>query len=315
MDLLFMIQIYHIFHIACKTPYYLNTLHLCSGVQRRFSTAFEYMMQQHFVIYSYISGKAYVSLRREISKGDQMKKAIMIMLVLLVVTSMCASAFTQLGSTQHPKTEVLSSGNLSGKTAENINLGMITRDVTKLANISAIFGAKTTAATAAEISISGANGIGDKWVEISNLGATSTNMTGWALKNQENLTYTFPVFVLEIGSMVRINGGMGVDNNTALYTNSLEPLVNDTADVIVLLNASGAVVDKYEFNATASAGTTSTRNPELQPLLIDDNSTRNQELQSILVNDNSARNPELEPILMNDNSTRDQEKMPLLINS
>jgi len=244
-----------------------------------------------------------------------MKKAIMITLVLLVVTSMCASAFTQLGSTQHPKTEVLSSGNLSGKAAENINLGMTTRDVTKLANVSAIFGAKTSAASVSAISISGANGMGDKWVEISNLGATSSNMTGWALKNKENFTYTFPVFVLKIGSMVRINGGIGADNNTSLYTNSLEPLVNDTADVIALLDASGAVVDKYEFNATASASTTSTRNPELQPLLIDDNSTRNQELQSILVNDNSARNPELEPILMNDNSTKDQEKMPLLINS
>ena len=157
--------------------------------------------------------------------------------------------------------------------------------------------------------------MGDKWVEISNLGATSSNMTGWALKNKENFTYTFPVFVLKIGSMVRINGGIGADNNTSLYTNSLEPLVNDTADVIALLDASGAVVDKYEFNATASARTTSARNPELQPLLIDDNSDRNPELQSILVNDNSARNPELEPILMNDNSTRDQEKMPLLINS
>jgi hypothetical protein len=272
-------------------------------------------MQQDSIIYPYISGKAYVFMRQVISKGDQMKKAIMITLVLLIVSSICASAFTQLGSTQHPNTEVLSSGNLSGKAAENINLGMTTRDVTKLANVSAIFGAKTTDAIVAAISISGANGIGDKWVEISNLGATSSNMTGWALKNQENFTYTFPVFVLEMGSMVRINGGMGMDNNTALYTNSLEPLVNDTADVIALLDASGAVVDKYEFNATASASTTSTRNPELQPLLIDDNSTRNPELQSILVSDNSARNPELEPVLVNDNSTRDQEKMPLLINS
>ena len=175
-----------------------------------------------------------------------MKKAIMITFVLLVVTSICASAFTQLGSTQHPKTEVLSSGNLSGKTAENINLGMTTRDVTKLANISAIFGAKTSAASVSAISISAANGMGDKWVEISNLGATSSNMTGWALKNKENFTYTFPVFVLRIGSMVRINGGIGADNNTSLYTNSLEPLVNDTADVIALLDASGAVVDKYE---------------------------------------------------------------------
>jgi hypothetical protein len=229
------------------------------------------------------------------SKGDQMKKSIMVTMVLLITLSMCASAFTQLGSTQHPGTKVISQESLSGKAAENINLGVTTKDVTKLANASAIFGAGTTAT----ISISGANGIGDKWIEISNQGEASSNLTGWDLKNQENLTYAFPVFVLDAGSKVRVYGGIGVDNKTTLYSNATEPLVNDTADEITLLDASGAVVNKYVFNAATPASATSTRSAELQPTLI---------------NDNSARNPEMASILINDNSTRDLEKMPLLIN-
>ncbi len=224
-----------------------------------------------------------------------MKKSIMVSLVLIIALLLCASASTRLGSTQRPSMKVISQQGLSGKAAENINPGVTTKDVTKLANVAAIFGVGTAAA----ISISDVNGIGDKWVEISNQGVASSNLTGWALKNQENLTYTIPVFVLNPGSKVRVYGSMGEDNQTALYTNAAQSLINDTADVIMLLDASGAVVDKYEFGATPPSSTTSTRSPELQP---------------ILVGEKSARNPELEPILINDNSTRNPEKMPVLLN-
>lgn len=219
----------------------------------------------------------------------------MVSLVLIIALLLCASASTQLGSTQRPSMKVISQQGISGKAAENINLGVTTKDVTKLANVAAIFGIGATAT----ISISDVNGIGDKWVEISNQGVASSNLTGWALKNQENLTYTIPLFVLDAGSKVRIYGGMGEDNKTALYANVAQSLINDTAGVILLLDASGVVVDKYEFSATPPSSTTSIRSPELQP---------------ILVGEKSARNPELEPILINDNSTRNPEKMPLLLN-
>lgn len=228
-----------------------------------------------------------------------MKKSIMVTMVMLIALSICAFAFTPLGSIQHPGTLVLSSGNLSGKTAENINLGVATKDVTKMANVTAIFGTGATV-TMSAIRISGANGIGDKWIEISNQGATSSNLTGWALRNKENLTYTFPIYVLNTGSMVRIYGGMGAGNDTALFTNAAQPLINDTADVITLLDASGAVVDKYEFGTSAPISAIS---------------TRGSELQSILINDNSNRNPELTPILINDNFSKNPEKASLLINS
>jgi hypothetical protein len=225
-----------------------------------------------------------------------MKKTIMVMMMLLAALSLCACASTQLGSTERPSMKVISQESLSGSAAENINPGATSNDVTKLANASAIFGV----GTAATISIAAVNGIGDKWVEISNQGTASGNLTGWNLRNQENLTYTFPVFVLDSGSKVRVHGGMGMNNETALYTNATVLLVNDTVDVITLLDASGAKVAKYDFNASAPASTISARSPEKLPLL---------------VNDNSARNPELAPILINDNSTRDPEKQPLLINT
>jgi hypothetical protein len=225
-----------------------------------------------------------------------MKKSIMVMMMLLAALSLCACASTQLGFTERPSMKVISQESLSGSAAENINPGATSNDVTKLANASAIFGV----GTAATISIAAVNGIADKWVEISNQGTASGNLTGWTLQNQQNLTYTFPLFVLNSGTKVRVHSGMGMNNETALYTNDTEPLVNDTADVITLLDASSAVVARYDFNASAPVSTTSTRSPEKLPLL---------------VNDNSARNPELAPILINDNSTRDPEKQPLLINT
>jgi Lamin Tail Domain len=225
-----------------------------------------------------------------------MKKSIMVMMILIAALSLCACASTQLGSVERPNMKVISQEILSVNATENINPGATSKDVTKLANVSAIFGART----AATINIVAVNAMGEKWVEISNQGTASGNLTGWILQNQQNLTYAFPVFVLDSGSEVRVHGGMGLNNETALYTNATEPLVNDTADVITLLDASGAIVAKYDFNASAPASTTSARSPEKLPLL---------------VNDNSARNPELAPILINDNSTRDPEKQPLLINT
>jgi hypothetical protein len=223
------------------------------------------------------------------------KKSIMVTLVLLIALSFSAFAATPLGSTEHPKMKTLSQESPSPNAIGNINAGATTKDVTKLANVSAIFGTKEVI-----IDIDGVNAIGDEWIEISDQGAASGNLTGWTLHNQENLTYTFPVFTIDAGSKFKVHGGMGTNNKTDLFANTTTPLVNDKADEITLLDVSGAIVSKYNFNASAPVPTTSTRSPEKLP---------------VLLNDNSPRSPEKAPLLINDTTPRSPEKAPLLVNS
>lgn len=204
-----------------------------------------------------------------------MKKSIMVTLVMLIA---------------------LSFWTMSCMAASNINEGAKTRDVTKLANMSAIFGKEVS------INIDGANSIGDEWIQLSNQGAASSNLTGWRLHNEENLTYTFPVFSLSVGSQVKVHGGMGTNNNTDLFANTTTPLVNYKADVITLSDASGATVSRYNFNSSAPAVATPTRSPEKLPVLLNDNSPRSPEKASQLLNDNSVRNPDLASLLVNNSA-------------
>lgn len=241
-----------------------------------------------------------------------MRKSIIVTLVLLAALSYCASAGTQLGSLEPAKMKVISQEGSSANASKNINSGVESRDVTKLANIPSIFGVAANA-----VNITGVNATGEQWIEISNLGAASNNLTGWILKNQENFTYTFPALILDSGSKVKVHGGMGSNSNTDLYANASQPLVNENADVITLLNANGAVEGRYSFNTSAQASTPSSRSPEKMPILVSGNGlgfSKNPDTAPILLNGNSTRDPEKQSILINDTSGRDPEKTPLLIN-
>jgi hypothetical protein len=180
-----------------------------------------------------------------------MRISIMVTMVILVVLLSYASAGTQLGSIERPIMKVLSRESLSENGTVNLNAGVATEDVTKLANTSSIF-----RGTLVSINITGVNA-NDKWIDISNHGIVSGNLTRWNLRNQENVSYTFPVFVLDSGSKVRIHSGIGTSDNSNLYTNSTTPLVNATGDVITLLDDSGILVGKYDVNVSPPTNATS----------------------------------------------------------
>lgn len=240
-----------------------------------------------------------------------MKKSIILTLVLLAALFYCASASTQLGSLEPAKMKVITREGTSPEAAKNINSGVTSRDVTKLANIQAIFGA-----AANDVNITGINVTGDRWIEISNLGVASSDLTGWILQNQENLTYTFPALVLDSGSKVKVHGGIGNDSRTDVYANATMPLVAENADVITLLNATGTVVATYRFNASAQSET-STRSAEKLPILVTGDGfggDKNPDTMPLLLGGTSTRDPEKQSILINDTSSRDPEKLPLLIN-
>jgi hypothetical protein len=51
----------------------------------------------------------------------------------------------------------------------------------------------------------------EEWVEISNIGSSDADLTGWILEDGQNHTYTFPDFTLTAGAKVKVRTGIGMD--------------------------------------------------------------------------------------------------------
>jgi hypothetical protein len=104
----------------------------------------------------------------------------------------------------------------------------------------------------------------DQWVEIANEGTGSMDLTGWALMNMENQTYSFPAnFTLKAGSIVKVHAEKG--NNTAadLYNSTL--LWNKEGDTATLKDAAGKTVSEYKYPIKVSASGSVTK---IEPLLL-----------------------------------------------
>ncbi|HNR57715.1 MAG: lamin tail domain-containing protein [Methanothrix sp.] len=86
----------------------------------------------------------------------------------------------------------------------------------------------------------------DEWVEISNLGESAQDLTGWTLKDEQNHTYSFPEgFVLAAGGRVLVHTGVGDDSATDLYMNLGTPIWNNGGDLATLMDADGNVVSAF----------------------------------------------------------------------
>lgn len=86
----------------------------------------------------------------------------------------------------------------------------------------------------------------DECVEISNLGESAQDLTGWTLTDEQNHTYAFPEgFVLGPGEVVMVNTGVGDDSSTDLYCNMGSPIWNNAGDVATLMDEEGNIVSQY----------------------------------------------------------------------
>jgi hypothetical protein len=103
------------------------------------------------------------------------------------------------------------------------------------------------------IKIIGVNYLGmDQWVEITNEGTGSMNLTGWTLMNMENQTCSFPAnFTLAAGSIVRVHAVKGNNTVTNLYNSTL--IWNRTGDTASLKDATGKIVSEYKYPIKVSA--------------------------------------------------------------
>ena len=82
-----------------------------------------------------------------------------------------------------------------------------------------------------------------EYVVIENQGTANENMTGWKLKNEENDTFRFPVFILKAGSGVTVWTREGTNTETDLYWGSERAIWDNGGDCATLLDVSYQLVD------------------------------------------------------------------------
>ncbi len=111
--------------------------------------------------------------------------------------------------------------------------------------------------------IIGVNYMGvDQWVEITNEGTGSMDLTGWMLMNMENQTYSFPAnFTLNAGSIVEVHAGKGNNTDADLFNSTLQ--WSKEGDTATLKDAAGKIVSEYKYPIKVSSSGSVTR---IEPL-------------------------------------------------
>jgi len=85
----------------------------------------------------------------------------------------------------------------------------------------------------------------DEWVEINNVGGLAQDLTNWTLQDEQNHTYTFPVFVLAPEGVVTVHTETGNNTGTDIYWNRADTVWNNEGDVATLADETGNVIDVY----------------------------------------------------------------------
>jgi len=85
----------------------------------------------------------------------------------------------------------------------------------------------------------------DEWVEINNVGELAQELTNWTLQDEQNHTYTFPVFVLAPEGIVNVHTETGNNTDADLYWNMAGSVWNNDGDVATLADETGNVMAVY----------------------------------------------------------------------
>jgi hypothetical protein len=83
-------------------------------------------------------------------------------------------------------------------------------------------------------------------VEIKNNETSAQDLTGWklAVQNKTVYTYTFPKYILDVNSKVKVHSGVGKDSKTDLY--AMAAILTKASDEVSLLDATGKVISTSE---------------------------------------------------------------------
>lgn len=94
-----------------------------------------------------------------------------------------------------------------------------------------------------------------EWVELTNTGHSTIDLTGWGLKDESaSHRYGFPDrFELPAGAAVRVASGCGTDRADHLHwCMSNSAVWNNSGDTAFLLDPNGNIFDTYRYDATGS---------------------------------------------------------------
>ncbi len=93
--------------------------------------------------------------------------------------------------------------------------------------------------------------LNDEWVEFTNPGPGSIDLTGWEIKDESaSHRYPFPGgFTLAAGATVRLHTGCGTDTSTNLYwCNQGSAVWNNSGDTVFVLDPNGNVVTEKSYS-------------------------------------------------------------------
>ena len=83
-----------------------------------------------------------------------------------------------------------------------------------------------------------------EWVQITNGGKGTVDMSSWILDSSGERVYTFPGFSLASGASVKVFTGKGTDSPSELYMGLGSPVWNNKGDVATLKDAGGHMVSQ-----------------------------------------------------------------------
>lgn len=88
-----------------------------------------------------------------------------------------------------------------------------------------------------------------EYVQITNQGGTSQNMTGWDLSDQAQggTTFTFPTFTLAPQASVKVWTKCGTNSDEELFWCHTWPVWDNNGDTVYLRDQSDTLVDTYSY--------------------------------------------------------------------
>lgn len=91
--------------------------------------------------------------------------------------------------------------------------------------------------------------LNEEYIELTNEGGPTVDMSGWTLSDEANHVYTFPSgFTLEPGDTVTIYTGSGSNSESELYWDSGAAVWNNSGDTIIVTNDDGENVIDREYS-------------------------------------------------------------------
>ena len=91
------------------------------------------------------------------------------------------------------------------------------------------------------------NELDREFVSIKNYGTAAADLTGWTLRDQQGNVFTFPVFTLEAGTLVKVYSGSGADTTLHVYWMRPRPVWNDATDRALLSDPAGLLRDRCAY--------------------------------------------------------------------